>query len=143
MCTPLRLHRARRRHVLQRPEHPLAVLVNIEIMRTFVRLRRLLASNEYLARKLAALEKRFDAQFNVVFDAIRHLMAPTSARNTSLSVSPLTRSDSCLSRRRLPTHRYTSWGFPLPTELTDQRCIAAEYLEAVHLVCRKSRPSKA
>jgi hypothetical protein len=51
-----------------------AVRVNIEIMRAFVRLRRLLASNEGLARKLAALEKKYDTQFKVVFDAIRQLM---------------------------------------------------------------------
>jgi hypothetical protein len=56
-----------------------AVLVNIEIMRAFVRLRRILASNDELARKLAALERRYDAQFKVVFDAIRELMAPTSS----------------------------------------------------------------
>ena len=55
-----------------------AVLVNIEIMRTFVRLRRFLASNKELARKLAALEKKYDAQFKVVFDAIRELMNPAS-----------------------------------------------------------------
>jgi len=53
-----------------------AVRVNIEIMRTFVRLRRLLASNAALARKLAQLEKKYDAQFKVVFDAIRELMNP-------------------------------------------------------------------
>ena len=53
-----------------------AVQVNIEIMRAFVRLRRMLASNEDLARKLAALEKKYDSQFRVVFDAIRELMAP-------------------------------------------------------------------
>jgi hypothetical protein len=48
--------------------------VNIEIMRTFVRLRQMLASNAQLARKLDALEKKYDAQFKVVFDAIRQLM---------------------------------------------------------------------
>jgi len=53
-----------------------AVLVNIEIMRAFVRLRQLLASHEGLSRKLAALEKKYDAQFKVVFDAIRSLMTP-------------------------------------------------------------------
>ena len=53
-----------------------ALRVNIEIMRAFVQLRRLLASNEDLARKLAALEKKYDAQFKVVFDAIRQLMTP-------------------------------------------------------------------
>jgi hypothetical protein len=45
-------------------------------MRTFVRLRRILASNAHLARKLEALEKKYDAQFKVVFDAIRQLMTP-------------------------------------------------------------------
>lgn len=52
-----------------------AVQVNIEIMRAFVRLRALLSSNADLARRLAALESRYDAQFKVVFDAIRKLMA--------------------------------------------------------------------
>src|SRR3990172_9037517 len=53
-----------------------AVQVNIEIMRAFVRLRQMLASHAGLARKLAALEKKYDAQFKVVFDAIRELMTP-------------------------------------------------------------------
>jgi len=52
------------------------VQVNIEIMRAFVRLRRMLQENADLARKLAALEKKYDAQFKVVFDAIRELMEP-------------------------------------------------------------------
>ena len=53
-----------------------AVQVNIEIMRAFVRLRQMLATHEDLARKLNALEKKYDAQFRVVFDAIRKLMQP-------------------------------------------------------------------
>lgn len=53
-----------------------AVNVNIEIMRTFVRLRRILADHADLARKLVELEKKYDAQFRVVFDAIRKLMTP-------------------------------------------------------------------
>ncbi len=53
-----------------------AVLVNIQIMRTFVRLRRLLASHAELQRRLDDLEKRYDKQFKVVFDAIRELMEP-------------------------------------------------------------------
>lgn len=57
-----------------------AVLVNVEIMRAFVRLRRILASNRELAGKLAALERKYDAQFKVVFDAIRELMAPSVRR---------------------------------------------------------------
>ncbi len=57
------------------PRSKRAVNVNIEIMRAFVRLRRMLASNEQLSRKLAALEQKYDDQFKVVFDAIRKLMA--------------------------------------------------------------------
>jgi hypothetical protein len=53
-----------------------AVRVNVEIMRTFVRLRRMIASHVELSRKLAALEQKYDAQFRVVFDAIRELMEP-------------------------------------------------------------------
>jgi ORF6N domain len=52
-----------------------AVLVNIEIMRAFVHLRRMLASNAALARKLSEMEAKYDEQFRVVFDAIRELMA--------------------------------------------------------------------
>ena len=57
-----------------------AVLVNVEIMRAFVRLRQMLAAHADLARKLAALEKRYDAQFKVVFDAIRELMTPPTGK---------------------------------------------------------------
>jgi uncharacterized protein YjcR len=55
---------------------PRAAQVNIEIMRAFVRLRQMLQTNAELAKKLAALEKKYDAQFRVVFDAIRELMTP-------------------------------------------------------------------
>ncbi len=55
---------------------PRAALVNIEIMRAFVRLREMIATNRDLARRLEELEKRYDSQFKVVFDAIRQLMAP-------------------------------------------------------------------
>ena len=55
---------------------PRAVAVNIEIMRAFVQLRGMLASNAALSRKLAALERRYDEQFKIVFDAIRQMMAP-------------------------------------------------------------------
>jgi hypothetical protein len=64
-----------------------AVQVNVEIMRAFVRLRRMLASNEDLARKLAALEKKYDAQFKVVCDAIRELMAPPVPKKRKIGVS--------------------------------------------------------
>ena len=54
-----------------------AIQVNIEIMRAFVRLKQMLSQNVELARKLDALEKKYDAQFKMVFDAIRKLMAPS------------------------------------------------------------------
>ena len=54
---------------------PRAVEVNIAIMRTFVQLRRLMDSNRDLARKIEAMEKKYDEQFAVVFDAIKKLVA--------------------------------------------------------------------
>jgi ORF6N domain len=61
-----------------------AVQVNIEIMRAFVRLRQMLASNAELARKLDALERKYDAQFKVVFDAIRQLMSPPGPKKRKI-----------------------------------------------------------
>ncbi len=53
-----------------------AVQVNIQIMRAFVRLSQSLASHKDLGRRLDDLERRCDAQFKVVFDAIRQMMDP-------------------------------------------------------------------
>jgi len=53
-----------------------AIQVNVEIMRTFVKLRKMLGSHKDLARKLATLEKKYDSQFKLIFDAIRQIMAP-------------------------------------------------------------------
>jgi hypothetical protein len=53
-----------------------AVQVNIAIMRVFVKLREMIASNKELAKRLDKLEKKYDVQFKVVFDAIRELMTP-------------------------------------------------------------------
>jgi hypothetical protein len=58
-----------------------SISVNIEIMRAFVRIRRMLATHADLARKLASLEKKYNAQFKVVFDAIRQLMTPPHPKN--------------------------------------------------------------
>lgn len=57
-----------------------AVQVNVEIMRAFVRLRQMLATNKDLARKIDALEQKYDKQFKLVFDAIRELMAPPAPK---------------------------------------------------------------
>ena len=53
-----------------------AIQVNVEIMRTFVRLREMIASHKDLARRLSEVEMKYDAQFKSVFDAIRQLMTP-------------------------------------------------------------------
>lgn len=53
-----------------------AILVNIEIMRAFVRLRKMLSSNARLEQKLRDLERKYDHQFKVVFEAIHALMTP-------------------------------------------------------------------
>ena len=53
-----------------------AVRVNIEIMRAFVRMRRVMQEHEELAKKLSQLERKYDVQFRLVFDAIRDLMTP-------------------------------------------------------------------
>ena len=54
---------------------PRAVQVNIQIMRSFVRLRQMIMSHEDLRLKLDALEERYDEQFKIVFDAMRRLIA--------------------------------------------------------------------
>jgi len=53
-----------------------AAQTSVQVVRAFVRLRQLLSSNAELARKLESLEKKYDTQFKLVFDAIRELMAP-------------------------------------------------------------------
>jgi len=53
-----------------------AIAVNIAIMRTFVRLRQILATHKELAERLKAIEKKYDKQFKVVFDILRQLMEP-------------------------------------------------------------------
>jgi hypothetical protein len=57
-----------------------AVLVNIEIMRTFSRFREVLSAHKDLARQLKALESKYDRQFKIVFDAIRKLVAEPQNR---------------------------------------------------------------
>ena len=65
-----------------------AVHVNIEIMRAFVQLRKILASHADLVSKLDALEKKYDAQFKVVFDAIRELMTPSQPAKRRIGFRP-------------------------------------------------------
>ncbi len=65
-----------------------AVQVNVEIMRTFVRLRRILAENAALARRFDELEKKYDVQFKGVFDAIRKLMQPPEPKKKPIGFRP-------------------------------------------------------
>lgn len=65
-----------------------AIQVNVEIMRAFVRLRRMLGSHVELARKLEALERKYDTQFSAVFDAIRKLMAPADSPRRRIGFHP-------------------------------------------------------
>jgi hypothetical protein len=65
-----------------------AVRVNIEIMRAFVRLRRMLAENKELARQLAELEKKYDRQFAVVFEALHLLTSPPRKEPKPIGFGP-------------------------------------------------------
>jgi hypothetical protein len=61
-----------------------AARTSVQVVRVFIRLRQMLASNAELARKLDALEKKYDAQFRIVFDAIRQLMSPSVTRRRKI-----------------------------------------------------------
>ena len=61
-----------------------AIQVNIAIMRAFVKLREMLAAHKDLARKLNAMEKKYDSQFKIVFDAIRQLMTPQEPKRRKI-----------------------------------------------------------
>ena len=63
---------------------PVVVDASVAVIRAFIRLRQMLSSHVELARKLSALEKKYDAQFKVVFDAIRQLMAPPPVKRRSI-----------------------------------------------------------
>ncbi len=65
---------------------PRAVQVNIEIMRAFVRFRQLMSSHADLARKLVALEKKYDKQFKIVFEAIHELMEPVDEEDVQKEI---------------------------------------------------------
>jgi len=61
-----------------------AIQVNIAIMRAFVKLREMLTANKDLARKLNAMEKKYDSHFKIVFDAIRQLMSPPEPKRRKI-----------------------------------------------------------
>ena len=82
---------------------PQAVSVNIEIMRAFVRLRHWAATNAELARRIDELEKKYDGQFTVIFDALRKLTAPPGTNPREMGYHTLVRrpaEKAATSRRR-------------------------------------------
>ena len=65
-----------------------AIRVNIEVMRAFVKLRQLLATHEDLARKLAAIERKYDKRFQAVFEAMRKLILPPETSHRPIGFQP-------------------------------------------------------
>jgi hypothetical protein len=65
-----------------------AIAMSVEVVRAFVRLRQMLASNADLARRIEALEGKYDAQFKVVFDAIRELVTPQVSSKRRIGFNP-------------------------------------------------------
>jgi hypothetical protein len=65
-----------------------AVQASVQVVRAFIQLRRMLASNAELAHKLDELEKKYDQQFKIVFDAIRQLMTPPPSRTKPIGFRP-------------------------------------------------------
>lgn len=73
---------------------PRAVEASVQVVRAFVQLRQMLASNAELSRKLVALEKKYDIKFRAVFEAIRELMTPSdSKKKRPIGFAPWGRSD--------------------------------------------------
>ena len=65
-----------------------AVRASVQVVRAFVKLRQMLVSNAELARKLDELEKKYDRQFKIIFDAIRQLMTPPQAKAKPIGFRP-------------------------------------------------------
>ena len=63
---------------------PRAIQVNIEIMRAFVRIKKMLVSHVDLARKVDAMEKKYDKNFKAIFDALRQLIAPPEPKRKQI-----------------------------------------------------------
>lgn len=72
---------------------PRAIKVNIGIMRAFVRLREMAAAHKEQAHKLVALEKKYDEQFQIVFEAIRQLMMPSKEARKPRKIGFITEND--------------------------------------------------
>jgi hypothetical protein len=68
-----------------------AVQASVQVVRAFIRLRQMLVSNTELGRKLSEMERKYDAQFKVVFDAIRQLMEPPEPNRKQIGFTGATR----------------------------------------------------
>src|SRR5258705_11450286 len=68
-----------------------AVQASVQVVRAFIRLRQMLTSNAELARKLSDLERKYDSQFRVVFDAIRQLMTPPEPQRKQIGFAKSTK----------------------------------------------------
>lgn len=87
-----------------------AIQVNIEIMRAFVHLKQVAFSHAELARKIDALEKKYDAQFRVVFDAIRQLMAPPRPKKNQIGFhweAKEVTGKKATAKKKAPSHKKT------------------------------------
>ena len=65
-----------------------AMQVNIQIMRTFTRLRQILASHKDILKKVEQMESKYDGQFKVVFDALRKIIAPPKTKRMKIGFRP-------------------------------------------------------
>lgn len=113
-----------------------AVQVNIEIMRAFVRLRQMLAGNAELARKLAALERKYDSQFKVVFDAscpcsVSNVPRLSSYRDQAVSRSSIAMAAKTVIRttRRMSARRWSGTRARVSGAVDASRQLAAYYGE--------------
>jgi hypothetical protein len=73
------------------PNSKTAVQASVQVVRAFIRLRQMLTSNAELARKLSDLERKYDSQFRVVFDAIRQLMTPSEPQRKQIGFAKSTK----------------------------------------------------
>jgi phage regulator Rha-like protein len=64
-----------------------AIQVNIQIMRTFTKIKEMLATHKELREKMEEMEKKYDKQFKVVFEAIRALMTPPEKKRGLIGVN--------------------------------------------------------
>lgn len=63
-----------------------AIQVNIQIMRTFIKLKELMLTHKDLQKKIEEMEKKYDYQFKVVFDAIRELLEPSKEQGSRKAI---------------------------------------------------------